>query len=198
MEKTHSKTRLRILKVALKQFAYAGYAGASVQDIVDEARVTKPTLYYYFKSKAGLYQALVDRAHQERYRLMTTAANSTKTFREQLIAMLTALFEFLPNNRDLLRLSFATAFAAPGEVPEQIDYLSQGMTHFEFVRGLIQKEISAGTLDRDFSSNELAMGFYGMMNVYVMGSIINPKGPKYNRRTAEQIVKLYLEGAGKA
>jgi hypothetical protein len=42
------------------------------------------------------------------------------------------------------------------------------------------------------------MGFYGMMNVYVMGSIINPKGPKYNRRTAEQMVKLYLEGAGKA
>ena len=198
MDKKHSKTRLRILKVALKQFAYAGYAGASVQNIVDEAKVTKPTLYYYFQSKAGLYQALVDRAHEERYRLMTTAANSAKTFREQLVAMLAALFEFLPNNRDLLRLSFATAFAAPGEVPEQINYLKQGMTHFEFVRNLIQKEISAGTLSREFTSHELAMGFYGMMNVYVMGSIINPKGPKYNRRTAEKIVDLYLQGATSA
>src|SRR5436305_12843787 len=113
MEKTHSKTRTRILKVALKQFAYAGYSGTSVQDIVDEAKVTKPTLYYYFHSKAGLYQALVDRAHEERYRLMHGAASSAKSFREQLIGMLTALFEFLPKGRDLLRLSFATAFAAP-------------------------------------------------------------------------------------
>ena len=198
MDNTHSKTRLRILKVALKQFAYAGYAGASVQDIVDEAKVTKPTLYYYFRSKAGLYQALVDRAHEERYRLMTAAASSGKTFREQLIAILAALFEFLPKNRDLLRLSFATAFAAPGEVPEQIDFLKKGLTHYEFVRGLIQKEISAGRLKPEFSSQELAMGFYGMMNVYVMGSIINPKGPRHTRRTAEQIVELYLRGAGRA
>ena len=30
MEKQDSETRLRILQVALKRFAYAGYAGASV------------------------------------------------------------------------------------------------------------------------------------------------------------------------
>ena len=29
-----------------------------MQDIVDDARVSKPTLYYYFGNKAGLYQAL--------------------------------------------------------------------------------------------------------------------------------------------
>ena len=197
MDKTHSKTRLRILKVALKRFAYAGYAGVSVQDIVDDAKVTKPTLYYYFHSKAGLYQALVDQAHDERYRLMSTAAAPAGTFAEQLVAILAALFEFLPKNRDLLRLSFATAFAAPGEVPEQIDYLKKGMTHFEFVKGLIQKEITAGKLNSAFNCNELAMGFYGIMNVYVMGSLINPKGPIPNRRTAEKIVELYLDGAGK-
>ncbi|HUR45276.1 MAG TPA: TetR/AcrR family transcriptional regulator [Candidatus Saccharimonadales bacterium] len=197
MDKTHSKTRLRILKVALKRFAYAGYAGVSVQDIVDDAKVTKPTLYYYFHSKAGLYQALVDRAHEERYRLMSTAAATAQTFRDQLVAILAAFFEFLPKNRDLLRLSFATAFAAPGEVPEQIDYLKKGMTHFEFLKGLIQKEMSAGNLNPGFNSIELAMGFYGIMNVYVMGSLINPKAPIHNRRTAEKIVELYLNGAGK-
>src|ERR1043165_2609899 len=111
MERKSTKTR--ILKAALKRFAHAGYSGVAVQDIVDEAKVTKPTLYYYFRSKAGLYQALVDRAHEERYRLMTAGAASAETFREQLTAILAALFEFLPKNRDLLRLSFATAFAAP-------------------------------------------------------------------------------------
>src|ERR1051325_12210088 len=127
MLRRDNATRRRILRVALKHFAESGYPGASVQKIVDEAKITKPTLYYYFRSKAGLYQALVDRAHEERYRLMTAAASSGKTFREQLIALLAALFEFLPKNPALLRLSFATAFAAPGEVPEQIDFLKKGL-----------------------------------------------------------------------
>jgi hypothetical protein len=36
------------------------------------------TLYYYFQSKAGLYQALIDWANDERYRLMCEAATREK------------------------------------------------------------------------------------------------------------------------
>ena len=60
-----SATRRRILKAALRRFAHCGYAAASVQQIVDDAKVSKPTLYYYFKDKVGLFQALVDEAHDE-------------------------------------------------------------------------------------------------------------------------------------
>jgi len=67
---TDSSTRHQVLHAALKKFADCGYEGTSVQDIVETARVTKPTLYYYFGNKAELYQALVDYAHDERRRLM--------------------------------------------------------------------------------------------------------------------------------
>ena len=60
MDSNHSITRQRIQRAALRLFADCGYAGASVQAMVDAAKVTKPTLYYYFKSKAGLYQSLID------------------------------------------------------------------------------------------------------------------------------------------
>jgi AcrR family transcriptional regulator len=56
---SHSKTRQHILRAALRHFANSGYAAASVQQIVDDARVSKPALYYHFKDKAGLFQALV-------------------------------------------------------------------------------------------------------------------------------------------
>ncbi len=36
----------RLLDAGLKLFANRGYAGTSVQDIIDEAGVTKPSLYY--------------------------------------------------------------------------------------------------------------------------------------------------------
>ena len=115
MEKADFATRQKILDAALKQFAHRGYSGASVQAIVDSARVTKPMLYYYFANKAALYKALVDSAHDERYRLMREAVAKGETLEQQLVEILHVLFEYLNGHRALMRLAFATAFASPGE-----------------------------------------------------------------------------------
>src|SRR5262249_24592672 len=48
-----------IARVAARLFATQGYDATSVRTIVEEAGVTKPTLYYYFGSKEGLAQALL-------------------------------------------------------------------------------------------------------------------------------------------
>ena len=69
-------TRQLILRAALKHFANSGYAATSVQHIVDDARLSKPALYYHFKDKAGLFQALVHEAHDERFRLLCAAAGT--------------------------------------------------------------------------------------------------------------------------
>src|SRR5436305_6205199 len=118
----NSETRQHILRAALKRFAHNGYAAASVQQIVDDARVSKPALYYYFRDKAGLFQALVNEAHDERYRLMQAAAKSSGDLKKQLVEILTALFDYLSQNRELMRIAFATAFAAPGELPKGLAY----------------------------------------------------------------------------
>jgi AcrR family transcriptional regulator len=48
-----------IARSAAKLFAERGYDATSVREIVEAAGVAKPTLYYYFRSKEGLAQALV-------------------------------------------------------------------------------------------------------------------------------------------
>ena len=123
MQKSDLATRQKILNAALTQFAHRGYAGASVQAIVDDARVTKPTLYYYFANKAALYAALVDFAHDERFRLMQDAAKKGATLKEKMVEILDALFIFLKGHRELMRLAFSTAFASPGELPEKMNSL---------------------------------------------------------------------------
>ena len=72
----HSETRQQLLRAALRHFANSGYAATSVQHIVDDARLSKPALYYHFKDKAGLFQALVHEAHDERYRLLAQSCRS--------------------------------------------------------------------------------------------------------------------------
>ncbi|BBF44562.1 transcriptional regulator, TetR family [Lachnospiraceae bacterium KM106-2] len=58
IEKTNNKST--ILQNALHLFYCKGYDAVGVQEIVDSAKISKPTLYYYFKSKLGLLQNLVE------------------------------------------------------------------------------------------------------------------------------------------
>jgi len=192
---TDSTTRQQVLQAALKKFADCGYEGTSVQDIVEAAKVTKPTLYYYFDNKVELYQALVDYAHDERFRLMQTAAERGRTLADKLVEILAALFEFLQNNRELIRIAFATAFAAPGELPAEVRYLDKCARNFELIHDLIKRGQAAGELDGRFDSKELAFGIYGQLNIYLMAHLLMPDC-KLNRQTAERIVELFLAGAG--
>ncbi|MBN2091673.1 TetR/AcrR family transcriptional regulator [candidate division KSB1 bacterium] len=50
----------RILKVAERIFAEKGYDAARVDEIAREAQVNKALIYYYFKSKEDILNALVD------------------------------------------------------------------------------------------------------------------------------------------
>jgi len=190
----HSKTRQHILRAALKSFARCGYAATSVRQIVDDARVSKPALYYYFANKAQLFQALVDQAHDERFRLMQAAAQRGRTVAKKLEQIVTDVFEFSLCNRELMRLAFATAFAASGESPSLVRCAEKGRRNYEFVRSLIEQGQTSGELDRRFSVDELAMGIYGQLNSYVMVRLLVPDCP-LDRRAARQIVRLFMEGA---
>lgn len=190
-----SATRRQILRAALKHFADAGYAATSVQQIVGAARVSKPALYYHFEDKAALFQALVHEAHDERYRLLREAAERHAGIRAQLEALLTALFAYFRENRELMRISFATMFAAPGEVPEDAACAEKCERNFEFVHSLIKRAQKNGELDNHFSSQEIAFGFYGLVNFYLVGHLVC-KDCEPDQSTAGRIVALFLAGAG--
>jgi AcrR family transcriptional regulator len=189
-------TRQQLLLAALKSFADRGYAATSVQEIVDAAQVSKPALYYYFKDKAELFQALVDHAHDERLRLMREAANRGQTIAEKLEEVVATIFEFSLRNRELMRLAFATAFAAEGEAPGHTHCKEKGRRNFEFLRSLVEEGQASGQLSQDFTADELTMGIYGQLNSYVMIRLLVPDCP-LNRQTAKQVVRLFLEGAGR-
>jgi AcrR family transcriptional regulator len=189
-----SDTRQLILEVALRHFADRGYAGTSVQEIVDEAKVAKPMLYYYFQSKAGLYQALIDRAHDERYARMRDAVEGKADLRDKLNAILVALFDFIQNHRSLVRLAFGSAFAAPGEMPAELRYKEKCQRNFEFIQDVMREGIEAGELDGRFQPFDLAMAWYGLMNIYAMGQLFQPEVP-HSARTAWNVVELFFSGA---
>jgi AcrR family transcriptional regulator len=189
-----SETRQHLLLAALKSFSERGYAATSVHEIVDAARVSKPALYYHFKDKAGIFHALMDRAHDEHYRLMREAFKRRRTVAGKLEEIVATIFEFSLRNRQLMRLDLATAFAASGEAPDQTQYREKGRRNFEFVRSIIKAGQASGELNRRLNIDELAMGIYGLLSSYVIFRLLAPERP-LNRQTARQIVRLFMKGA---
>jgi len=52
-------SRQKLLTAAIPVFAQAGFSGARVDEIARRARVNKAMIYYHFRTKRGLYQAVL-------------------------------------------------------------------------------------------------------------------------------------------
>lgn len=52
-------TRQNLLGAALKVFSRQGYTAARLEDVAEEAGVTRGAIYWHFKNKADLYNTLV-------------------------------------------------------------------------------------------------------------------------------------------
>jgi AcrR family transcriptional regulator len=59
------ETKDKIIRAAEQLFSEKGFDGTSVNEIAEKAGVNKPLIYYYFKSKDGLLEFLIDTLLQQ-------------------------------------------------------------------------------------------------------------------------------------
>ena len=76
--------REQILAAATSAFARTGFAATSLEDIADEAGVTRAILYRHFESKADLYRSVLNRA-KERFDAATGAPEFTEASIDALL-----------------------------------------------------------------------------------------------------------------
>lgn len=90
-----AETRATILASAERVFADAGLAGARTDEIASRAGVNKALLYYYFKSKDGLFRAVLEDHLKEFQRQAFEVFDSDAPPRSKLIRYITSHFDFI-------------------------------------------------------------------------------------------------------
>lgn len=107
------KTRLRIIRAAEKEFADAGYAGASLRKIMADAGVSVSLVNYHFGNKPGLLRAIfelkVAPLNKQRYDLLQAAVKANTK----------------PKLDDLLRGYFLPSFRIGLRQKPQADHFSR-------------------------------------------------------------------------
>lgn len=83
-------TRRRLLDAGRAGFARDGFAGASVQSLVDDAGVAAPALYHHFASKSGLFLAVAEEVYGEVVSTLAAATGTAASFVEAVDRMIAA------------------------------------------------------------------------------------------------------------
>ena len=97
--------RERLAEAALELFVEHGYDAVGVQEIVERATVTKPSLYHHYGSKRGLLSALAASVDERLFAVLadaTTYAHDLPRDLERIVARLLRFAEAYPAHARLL------------------------------------------------------------------------------------------------
>ena len=91
--------RAQLLEVGRTVFAKRGYEAASVEEIADKAKVSKPIVYEHFGGKEGLYAVVVDREIEQIVSRIVDAMSSGSA-RERLERAALAFLTYVEEHPD--------------------------------------------------------------------------------------------------
>jgi|SRR2546425_3672335 len=102
--KLSNNRAVRIIAVAREEFAQRGFDGARVAHIARVAAVNKQLLFYYYRSKRGLFQAVLGQAAAELETALAALPVASGRPLERLRRVLQAQFDFLARRPDLVAI----------------------------------------------------------------------------------------------
>ncbi len=92
------ESRAAILSAAVAEFAANGIAGARTDAIARTAHVNKALLYYYFKDKDSLYEAVLDRVFSGLRAQVMPVLESDLPPRQKMLQYVGAYFDYIAAN----------------------------------------------------------------------------------------------------
>jgi TetR/AcrR family transcriptional regulator len=92
------ESRSAILKAAVSEFSDHGIAGARTDAIARAAHVNKALLYYYFKDKDALYEAVLDHVFGGLRARVIPVLESKLPPREKMLQYLGTYFDYISEN----------------------------------------------------------------------------------------------------
>src|SRR5262245_31904138 len=156
-------TRATILAAAEQAFAKAGQAGARIDEIAATAGVNKALLYYYFKSKDGLYEAVMEDHFNEFNRQALDVLAAPHDARTVLLRYVSLYFDFISTRRRYAAL-YQQLMTARGRPLERLvrKYLVPRSSAF---KKLLERGVRAGEF-RSADARHTSLSIVGLIVFY--------------------------------
>lgn len=150
--------RQQVLAAALVVFSTSGYHAASMDEIAEEAGVSKPVLYQHFPGKLELYLELLDAGLEQLLEAARTALSAPDNA-TRVSAMVDAFFSFVADPHGAFRLVFESDMSNDAAVRERVDAADRDLA------GLAAAVIAEDTGLSEEEALLLASGMLGLVQV---------------------------------
>ena len=188
-----ANARQRLLETATALFAEKGYAGTSVREIVGRAGVSKPVLYYYFKSKEGLFYAILEWAVDVQQSVLNEIFEARGTVLERLIFLYRRIYEGIKQYKSLYLMIHGLIYGPPQGIPEY-DIAKYQRYMLDAVKRIYTEGVPSGEV-RNVDAEEVAFLVLGLMDFslnmdMVLSELADPQRP-------ERLLRLAFQGLSK-
>jgi len=194
-----SVVKQTILNNALELFSAKGYEGVSVNELAEASGITKPTLYYYFGSKEGVFETVCQSYYTQLNALIAEKAAynpKPQSYSEDIFLTLTKVthvyFSFAKENTAFYRIVLANlsmpSSSAVFEIVKQYHF-----TQFDVIESMF-KSMAKTHGNLKGKGKTLAWSFIGTINAYISLYLSGRAGQTLNDKTVKELVHQFMHG----
>jgi AcrR family transcriptional regulator len=187
-----NETKITIFRVAAKLFAEKGYNGASMREISEMSNVSKPTIYYYFGSKEGVFKELIQFGLQHGSTQAKKIAALHIPVKERLMKVIQNRFHISYEHPDFSKF-FLMVFVTSENFPFFQEFKKQANIHRQLLVDLIQEGVNSGEFGAG-ANPELATEIIAAVMGHFIGKQLKEKKKILTDELAAEIVELLFKG----
>lgn len=185
--------RHQILDAATAVFARMGFDRARMDDIADEAGVSKGALYLYYKSKDAIIATMLEFFFNQALKQVRSLASGERSVTEQILTLTRQLTREMDRMAMLqpVALQFYAIAARQNSVRQRLGvYFAQ---YRAIMEDLIRKGVAQGELRADVHPTEAAITLTALLEGLALLWVIDPKATDWHEQV-DASVQLLLQG----
>jgi AcrR family transcriptional regulator len=193
------QTKRNILDVATQEFSAMGLTGARVDAIAERTNTTKRMLYYYFDSKEGLYEAVLEKVYGDIRALEQDLHVSELDPVEGMRTLVEFTFDYHDRHRDFVRLVTIENIHGAKYVEQVKAFKGRNASAIHTIEDLLARGIAAGLFRDDVDAIDLhllisSMCFHRIGNRHTFGAAFgrDPSHPRLRARHRAMVVDAVL------
>jgi TetR/AcrR family acrAB operon transcriptional repressor len=192
-------TRATLLRTALSVFSTKGYAAATLEDVAKAAKVTRGAIYWHFKSKADLYNTLVQVFSARGDLVVQQALSEGGTLVEilrRIFIRICTLIEEDQEVRAVMELALFKTGLAPELQTGRKKQVQAGNALLAGIAQAMQQGIAQDVLRDDIDPTDMARAFIAFQNGAIQLWLLSPKSFSL-KQSAESFVEILISGLQK-
>lgn len=189
---TDVNTKTKIFMVSAHLFAEKGYNGVSMREISEQSGVSKPTIYYYFGSKEGIYKSLVDTGLAHILSSLERIQAQEISAKEKLVMLLKTYFRETLQRPEFIRF-FINLFNSSENIAFLETAKTEAIKHWKTLSIMIQQGIDSGEFGASAKPQLAAAIIGGVLSNFIWQQL-NSKEQILSDQLAEDIIEMLFKG----